>query len=70
MAISRSLDPVTGGWWLYDFALPIDQNRAPLELSDDAYRLSGQAGGKRVQIVFDRGAMLAGKPTGFTVSAR
>lgn len=70
MAISRTSDPVAGGWWLYDFALAINRNEAPLEVSKDAYRLSGDSDGKRVQIVFDRTAMLAGKPSGFTASAR
>ena len=70
IAISRKPDPVAGGWLLYDFALPVSRTDPPLEVSGDAYRLSGEAGGKRVRIIFDRNAMLAGKPAVFTVSER
>ena len=69
IAISRKPDPVAGGWLLYDFALPVSRTEPPLEVSGDAYRLSGEAGGKRVRIIFDRNAMLAGKPAVFTVSS-
>lgn len=68
IAVSRTADPVAGGWLLYDFALPIGGSEGPLDLSNDAYRLSGVSGAKRVDVIFDRNAMLAGKPSRFTVS--
>jgi hypothetical protein len=71
VAVSRQDDPVAGGWWLFSFALPDGQyEEQPLEISGNAYRLAGKSGGRAVQITFDRAAMLAGKPAGFTVSAR
>jgi hypothetical protein len=69
VAVSKTADPVTGGWWLYDFALPIARE-APLEISSDGYRIASEAGAARVLISLDRAAMLAGKPTGFSVSTR
>lgn len=69
VAVSRTADPVTGGWWLYDFALPIERE-APLEISGDGYRIASGDGARRLLISLDRAAMLAGKPSGFTVSTR
>ncbi|HET9369529.1 MAG TPA: hypothetical protein VFO19_04755 [Vicinamibacterales bacterium] len=70
IAISRTADPVSGGWALYDFMLPVSRSDAALDVGNDAYQLSGEAGGKAVRISFDRAAMLAGKPAGFTISPR
>ena len=71
IAVSKTADPLAGGWWLYDFSLPANQYEShQLEISNDTYRLTGKADGRAVQIAFDRAAMLSGKPSGFTVSAR
>lgn len=69
VAISRTSDPVTGGWWRYEFTLPIAQIDAPLELSNGVYRISGDSVGRTMHIAFDREAMLAGKPAGYALSA-
>lgn len=68
IALSRTADPVTGGWLLYDFALPISRSDGRLDLLNETYRLSGESGANRVHVALDRNAMLAGKPSGFTVS--
>jgi hypothetical protein len=68
LAVSRTPDPVTGGWWGYAFALPIERGATPLVLSDEAYRLSGVSAGRTVQIIFDRAAMLAGQPSTYKLS--
>lgn len=70
IAVSRTADPVTGGWQLYDFALPISRSDGRLDVSNERYRLSGESGAKRIHVTFDRNAMLAGKASGFTVSAQ
>ena len=68
LAISRTADPVTGGWLLYDFALPVSRSDGRLDVSQETYRLTAESGAKRGHVAFDRNAMLAGKPSGFTVS--
>jgi hypothetical protein len=71
VAVSRTDDPLAGGWWLFAFSLPASQYEAhQFEISTDTYRLTGKPGERTVQITFDRAAMLAGKPAGFTVSTR
>lgn len=70
IAVSRTSDPVAGGWSLYNFALPINRSAAVLEVADNAYQITGESAGKRMQVVFDRAAILAGRPSGFRVSAR
>jgi hypothetical protein len=70
LAVSRSSDPVSGGWWLYSFALPVSRGDSPLEVSGEQYRLPAQSGDARAVVIFDRAAMLAGKPAGFSVSRR
>jgi hypothetical protein len=71
VAVSKRADPVEGGWWLYDFLLPANQyDRDQLGISSEAYRLTGKPDGRGVQIALDRAAMLSGKPSAFTVSAR
>ena len=70
IAVSRSADPVSGGWSLYDFSLPIGSPDASLEVSSEGYRLPARSGAQQVYVTFDRAAMLAGKPAGFTVDPR
>ena len=71
IAVSRTSDPVAGGWWLYDFSLPPNKYDAQqLDISKEAYRLAGKAAERAVQIAFDRQAMLSGKPSSFSVATR
>ena len=66
VALSRTSDPVTGGWYLYDFLLPMYQAGAALEIGAEAYSLVIGLGGAQVLFAFDRGHMLEGTPAGFT----
>jgi hypothetical protein len=70
VAISRTADPVTGGWQLYDFALPVSRSDGRFDVSNERYRLAAESGAKQIHITFDRNAMLAGKSSGFTVSTQ
>ena len=68
IAVSRAADAVTGGWWLYDFALPLPGSRARLEMSGATWQLSLDGVPRpAARVVLDRAAMLAGAPASFTV---
>lgn len=64
-ALSRSSDPVTGGWLLYEFSLPMYRGDVEMEMRPDGYRLSVGAGGAKTFFVFDRSAMLRGSPAAY-----
>jgi hypothetical protein len=66
VALSRTSDPVTGGWYLYDFSLPMYRAGAALETGAKAYSLAIDLGGAQVLFAFDRDRMLDGTPAGFT----
>ena len=71
IAVSRTADPIAGGWWLYDFSLPPHRYEGhDIDVSTDAYRLAGKPGEGGVQIAFDRSSMLAGRPASFAVATR
>jgi len=67
-AVSRTGDPVTGGWYLYDFATPNANDYPKLSVWPDAYYMSSQRGfpGSGLDVyAFDRARMLVGAPAGF-----
>ncbi len=66
VALSRSSDPVTGGWSLYEFPLPVYRADAQMEMRPDGYRLRVGASGAQTFFVFDRSGMLRGGPAGYT----
>jgi len=66
IAISRTADPVTGGWYLYEFSLPLDGAGSALEIAENAYVLRIDLGGARAVFAFDRMRMLEGAPAAYT----
>jgi hypothetical protein len=66
VALTRSGDPVNGGWYVYDFSLPIDRAGAALEISENAYLFAMDLGGTRMVFAFERLRMLEGAPTVYT----
>lgn len=66
LAVARTTDPLTGGWYLYDFLLPVDLGGSEVDLAEDGYSLSFNQGGSLEVLVFDRKAMLAGAPATYT----
>lgn len=62
VALSRSFDPLSGGWYLYDFLLPMYRAGAALETGPKAYSLAIDLGGAWVVFAFDRNRLLAGAP--------
>ncbi len=65
-ALSRTSDPVAGGWYLYDLLLPIYRAGAVLEPGAKASSLVIDVGGAQVQFNFDRSRMLTGAPVELT----
>lgn len=65
-ALSRTSDPVAGGWYLYDLLLPMYRAGTALEPEANAYSLVIELGGARVPFLFDRARMLAGAPVELT----
>jgi len=68
IAISRTGDPVHGGWFLYDFQLHAVNDYPKIGVWPDAYYLTSQRGfpGAGLQLVaFDRAQMLNGNPATF-----
>ena len=62
VALTRTSDPVAGGWYLYDLPLPMYRAGAVLEPGAKAYSLVIDVGGAQVRFDFDRARMLAGAP--------
>jgi len=68
VAVSKTGDPVTGGWFLYDFALNVNHDYPKMGVWPDAYYLTSQqgySGGSLNAIALDRTNMLAGNAAGF-----
>lgn len=72
IAVSRTEDPVAGGWFLYDFIFNFGHDYPKLGLWPDGYYLSSQRGfpgGSLNAVVFDRANMLNGNPATFQAFA-
>lgn len=68
IAISQTADPTAGTWYLYDFALPYEDDYPKLGVWPDGYYFSSQEGYNCCGIdavVFDRANMLNGNPATF-----
>jgi hypothetical protein len=65
-ALSRTSDPVAGGWYLYDLLLPMYRAGTALEPGAETYSLVIDLGGAQVLFAFDRARMLAGDPVELT----
>lgn len=66
IALSRTSDPVSGGWFLYDYPLPMYLTGSSIEAIGDTYSLAIDLGGARVLFAFDRSRMLEGAPAAYT----
>jgi hypothetical protein len=67
-AVSRTPDPLAGGWNLYDFNMTAFPDYPKITVWPDAYYMSSQRGfpGSGLDVyAFDRASMLAGGPAGF-----
>lgn len=75
IAVSRTSDPVAGGWFLYEFPTPSTPDYPKIGVWPDGYYMGTQRGfpgGGLDVFAFDRVKMLAGLPAGqvqFTVPA-
>jgi hypothetical protein len=72
VAVSRTGDPVSGGFFLYDFTFNFGHDYPKLGLWPDGYYLSSQRGfpgGSLNAVVLDRANMLNGKPATFQAFA-
>ena len=65
IAISRTGDPVGGGWYLYEFALPDDNDYPKFGVWPDAYYMSTYEGSTLGALAFDRARMLDGLAASF-----
>ena len=68
IAISRTPNPVVGGWHLYNFQLPANNDYPKISVWPDAYYMSTQRGfpgGGLDVYAFDRANMLNGNPATF-----
>ncbi|MDZ4278419.1 MAG: hypothetical protein U1B78_04710, partial [Dehalococcoidia bacterium] len=68
IAISRTPNPVTGGWYLYEFQFTFGHDYPKMAVWPDAYYLSSQRGypgGSLNAVAFDRANMLNGNPATF-----
>jgi len=68
VAVSRTGDPVNGGWLLYDFAVNVNHDYPKMSVWPDAYYLTSQqgySGGVLNAIALDRNNMIAGNAAGF-----
>jgi hypothetical protein len=60
LAVSRAPDPITGGWWRYEFALPVPATTPQLSFVADDLVLSGAGVGDRFAVLLARGPLYAG----------
>jgi hypothetical protein len=60
VAVSKTSDPITGGFWLYDFALPAFVSYPRLAVWPDAYYLGAEQAGDAFLGAFQRAPMLSG----------
>jgi PKD domain-containing protein len=68
IAVSQTGNPVTGGWFLYDFTFNFAHDYPKIGVWPDGYYMSSQRGfpgGSLNAVVFDRARMLAGNPATF-----
>ncbi len=65
-ALSRTSDPIAGGWYLYDLVLPMYRAGTALETGAKNYSLVIDLGGAPILFTFDRTRMLAGDPVELT----
>lgn len=68
IAISQTANPVTGGWFLYQFQFGFAHDYPKLGVWPDGYYMSSQqgfSGGALNAVVFDRAQMLNGNPATF-----
>lgn len=66
VALSRTSDPTAGGWYLYDFLLPMYRAGTVLEVGPKTYSMVIDLGGAQVLFTFDRTRMLEGAPVELT----
>jgi uncharacterized repeat protein (TIGR01451 family) len=68
IAVSRTGNPVTGGWYLYTFQFNFGHDYPKMGVWPDGYYMSSQqgfSGGSLNAVVFDRANMLNGNPATF-----
>ncbi len=65
IAISRGPNPVTDGWYRYDFRTPDFPDYPKIGVWPDAYYMSTYEGANLGVFAFDRANMLAGNPATF-----
>lgn len=68
IAISQTANPVTGGWFLYQFQFAFGHDYPKIGVWPDGYYMSSQrgfSGGALNAVVFDRAQMLNGNPATF-----
>lgn len=65
IAVSRSPDPVDGGWFLYAFTMPAGFDYPKLGVWPDAYYMSAFSSVGLDAYAFDRARMLRGEPAAF-----
>ena len=62
MYVSRSSDPVAGGWYFYSFTTPNFPDYPKYSVWADGYYMTSNEGGNPPIYAFDRAKMLAGAP--------
>jgi CARDB len=65
ICISRTPDPVAGGWFLYDFTTPAFPDYPQIGVWPDGYYMSTYEGANLGVFAFDRTRMLSGLPASF-----
>jgi hypothetical protein len=65
VALSATSNPVTGGWYVYGFPLPMYRADSEVDVKPDGYRLGISIGGAQILFLLDRTRMLGGAPAGY-----